>query len=57
MIDQDMELWDITTKTPRVPMKRDSARNDVQNFEYEYTQSDLEAMSKNYRAINHYLVL
>ena len=52
VIDKDMELWDIKTKGPNVPMKKDAQGNDVVKFESEYSQSDLESVSKNYRAMN-----
>ena len=52
LIDQDMELWDIITKGSKVPMKKDAQGNDVLKTESEYSQSDLEAVSKNYRAMN-----
>ena len=37
VIDQDMELWDITTKKPKVPMKKDAQGNDVVKSESEYS--------------------
>ena len=52
VIDQDMELWDIITKGPKVPMKKDAQGNDVVKSESEYSQSDLESMSQNYRVMN-----
>ena len=52
VIDQDMKLWDIITKGPKVPMKKDAQGNDVVKSESEYSQSDLESVSKNYRAMN-----
>ena len=52
VIDEDMELWDIITKGPKVPMKKGAQGNSVVKSESEYSQSDLESMSKNYRAIN-----
>ncbi|XP_057518412.1 uncharacterized protein LOC130799327 [Amaranthus tricolor] len=54
VIDQDKELWDIISKGPKVPMKKDAQGNDVvkSKSESEYSQSDLESVSKNYRAIN-----
>ena len=50
IIDQDMELWDIIIKGPKVP--KDAQRNDIAKSESEYSQSDLESVSKNYRAMN-----
>ena len=52
VIDQDMELWDIITKGPKVPMKKDAQGNNVVKSESEYSQSDLESVSENYRAMN-----
>ena len=52
VIDQDMELWGIITKVYKVPTKKDTEGNDVQKSESKYSRSDLEVMSKNYRAIN-----
>ena len=47
-----MELWDIITKGPKVPMKKDAQGNDVIISKFEYSQSDLESVSKNYSAMN-----
>ena len=52
VIDQDMELWEIITKGPKIPMKKDVHENDVIKSESEYSQTDLEWVSKNYRAMN-----
>ena len=52
VIDQDTELWDIITKRPKVTMKKNAQGNDVLKIESEYSQNDLEAVSKNYRAMN-----
>ena len=35
VIDQDMKLWDIITKGPKVPMKKDAQGNDVVKSEFE----------------------
>ena len=40
VIDQDMKLWDIITKGPKVPMKKDAQGNDVVKSNSEYSQSD-----------------
>ena len=47
MIHQDMELWDVITKGPKVPMKKDTQENNVVKSESEYSQSDMESVSKN----------
>ena len=52
VVDQDMKLWDIINKRPKVPMKKDALGNDVEKSESEYLQSDLKSVSKNYRAMN-----
>ena len=52
IIDQDMELWDITQRGPRVPMKTVEGGARVPKLESEYNQTDLENVAKNYRAIN-----
>ena len=41
VIDQDMELWDIITKGPKVPMKKDVPGNDVEKFEFEIRVQEL----------------
>ena len=51
IIDQDIELWDIIKKGPKTPLKTvDGAL--VPKTESEYTQADLENISKNYRSMN-----
>ena len=52
IIDQDMELWDIIKRGPKVPMKTTESGASVPKSESEYTQTDLESISKNYRAMN-----
>ena len=54
VIDQDMKLWDIITKGPKVPMKKEALGNDIKKSESEFTQSDLESVSKNYGAMNQF---
>ena len=54
VINNDMELWDIITKRPKVHMKKDAQGNDVVKSESEYLLSDLESVSKNYRAMNQF---
>jgi len=52
IIDQDMELWDITQRGPSVPMKTVEGGARVPKLESEFNQTDLEIVAKNYRAIN-----
>lgn len=52
VIDQDLELWDIIVKGPRVPMKDGSDGTRVAKSEDEFSQTDLEQVAKNYRAMN-----
>ena len=52
VIDQDIEIWDMITIGRKVPLKKDAQGNDVVKSESEYSQSDLESWSKNYRAMN-----
>ena len=52
VIDQYMELRDIIIEGLKVPMKKDAQGNEVLKTESEYPQSDLESVSKNYRAMN-----
>ena len=51
VIDQDMELCDIITKRPKVPIKKNAQGNDIVKSQSEYSQSDLEFVSKNYRVM------
>ena len=52
VIDQDMELWDIIIKGPKIPMKTKEDGESVPKSEDEFTQTDLEQVSKNYKAMN-----
>ena len=52
IIDQDMELWDIIRKRPKVPVKTTESGASVPKSESKYIQTDLESISKNYRAMN-----
>ena len=51
IIDQDIELWDIIKKGPKTPLKTVDGVL-VPKTESEYTQADLENISKNYRSMN-----
>ena len=52
IIDQDMELWDIIRSGPKTPTKINGDGSIVPKDESEYTQNDLENVSKNFRAMN-----
>ena len=52
IIDQDLELWSIIKDGPRIPSKTDASGASTSKNESEYTQDDLEKISKNYKAMN-----
>ncbi|XP_021771739.1 uncharacterized protein LOC110735868 [Chenopodium quinoa] len=52
VIDQDLELWEIIKKGPKVPMKTTESGVAVPKNDDEFNQTDLESVAKNYRAMN-----
>ncbi|XP_021743604.1 uncharacterized protein LOC110709690 [Chenopodium quinoa] len=52
VIDQDLELWEIIKKGPKVPMKTTESGAAVPKDDDEFNQTDLENVAKNYRAMN-----
>ncbi|XP_021741936.1 uncharacterized protein LOC110708138 [Chenopodium quinoa] len=52
VIDQDLEIWEIIQKGPKVPTKITESGITIPKEDSEYTQIDLEKVSKNYRAMN-----
>lgn len=49
--DQDMEIWKIISNGPYVPMTTVDGK-EIPKAEDKFTQTDLEKISKNFRAIN-----
>ena len=54
IINQDMELSEIITNGPPVPMKNDDNGNNIPKIEFEFNQIDLKVISKNFRAMNQF---
>ena len=52
LIDMDYDLWRIVRDGPRVPMITQADGTKVPKEEDDYDQTDLETISKSYRAIN-----
>ena len=52
VIDQDLELWHIIMRGPNIPKKEGPNGTRVDKSEDEYTQTDLESVAKNFKAIN-----
>ncbi|XP_021722475.1 uncharacterized protein LOC110689966 [Chenopodium quinoa] len=52
VIHQDLELWEIIKKGPKVPMKKMESGATVPKDDDEFNQTDLENVAKNYCAMN-----